>query len=446
MIKLRALALLLLWVAAPAAAQQRSAAPLPAGPLRSIEVDRIVAVVGTHAVLFSEILEQINFARANGAQIPEDSLSQLMMAREILGEIVDQEVLVAVSKEYKIDVLDSEVSAQVDQRMRKIREQFESEGEYREALKREGFGSPEEFRKQSLDRAKKAELQKRAVDSLRAKGRIAPANVTESEVADAFEKMKSSLDRRPATIAFRQIVLKPRAGDVARAAAIAKLDSLRVEIEGGAEFDTVAKRESMDQISAALGGDLGWNRRGVMVAEFDRMMFALTPGKLSPIVETAFGFHMIRVDRVRTGEVKARHILITPTVDSADVALARLRADTVVALWKGGTPYDTLIARYHDLDEERSIPEGVPRDSLPAEYRVALENVAANGLTAPFEIPGRARGANKWVVAQVLLRKEAGDYELGEFQERVRQQLREEKAIRRALDTLRREVYVSIRL
>lgn len=443
--RLRALTLLLCGVAAPAMAQQRPA-PLPAGPLRSIEVDRIVAVVGTHAVLFSEILEQINFARANGAQIPEDSLAQLEMAREILGEIVDQEVLVAVSKDYKINVLDSEVSAQVDQRMRKIREQFKSESEYREALKREGFGSPEEFRKQSLERAKKAEMQKRAVDSLRAKGRIAPANVTESEVADAFQKMKAGLDRRPATIAFRQLVVKPRASDAARAAAIAKLDSLRREIEGGAEFDSVAKRESMDQLSAELGGDLGWNRRGVMVPEFDRMMFAIAPGKLSPIVETSFGFHMIRVDRVRAGEVKARHILIMPKVDSTDGELARQRADSALALWKAGTPYDTLIARFHDVDEERSIPEGVPRDSLPAEYRVALENVPANGFTVPFAIPNRSVGPNKWVIAQVLVRKEAGEYELGEFQERVRQQLREEKSIRRALDTLRREVYVSLRL
>ena len=59
------------------------------------------------------------------------------------------------------------------------------------------------------------------------------------------------------------------------------------------------------------GGDLGWNRRGPMVPEFDRVMFALNPGVLSPSWRP-FGYHIIRVDRVQPAEVKARHILHPP--------------------------------------------------------------------------------------------------------------------------------------
>ena len=99
-----------------------------------------------------------------------------------------------------------------------------------------------------------------------------------------------------------------------------------------------------------------------------------------------------------------------------------------------------------DYDEERSIPEGLARDSLPAEYRVALKDVAVNGFTQIFALPDRGSGLNKWAVAQVLVSKPEGAFTLEEYQENIRKQLREEKSIRRTLDNLRREIYVSLRI
>jgi peptidyl-prolyl cis-trans isomerase SurA len=247
-------------------------------------------------------------------------------------------------------------------------------------------------------------------------------------------------------VGFRQIVVKirPRAENVDRARRLT--DSLRNELERGANFDSLAMKYSQDEGSAVRGGDLDWQRRGVMVPEFERMMFALLPGRISPLVQTQFGFHVIRVDRVRAGEVRARHILIKPDVDSTDLLNARAVADTVLDLWKKGTPYDTLLARYHDFDEERSIPEGIPRDSLPAEYRVALRNVPVNGFSPIFALPDRSSGYNKWTIAQVLVSKPEGRFTLEEYQENIRKQLKEEKSIRRTLDNLRREMYVSLRI
>jgi hypothetical protein len=133
-------------------------------------------------------------------------------------------------------------------------------------------------------------------------------------------------------------------------------------------------------------------------------------------------------------------------VDSGDVEQARVRADSVLMLWRAGTPFDTLVARFHDRSEERVIPEGYPRDSLPAEYRVALRDVPEGGFTPVFALPDRATGFNKWGVVQVTELREAGTFTLEEYQERIRQQLRDEKATRRTLDNLRREMYVSLRL
>ncbi len=426
-------------LAMPAGAQTPTA-------LKGIEVDRIVGVVGTHPILFSEVLEAINFARAGGLQLPADSMGQIQVAREFLGRIVDKEVLITVAKDYKIEVTESDVASSVERDLDRARGQFRTDAEFRSALQREGFGTPEEYRKKAVEAAIRDEQQRRAVDSLKAKGRLAPANVTEAEVTAAFERLRRELPPRPASVAFRQIVVKltPGAANVARARAL--MDSLHAELEKGADFDSLARKFSMDEGSAVKGGDLDWQRRGVMVAEFERWMFALAPGRLSPVVETEFGFHVIRVDRVRAGEVRARHILIKPDVDSADVAIARLRADTVLTLWRGGMAYDSLVKRYHDITEERTIPDGVPRDSLPAEYRVALRDVPANGLSAVFALPDRRTGLNKWAVVQVIGLKAAGVVTLEEYQENIRKQLREEKSIRRTLDILRREIYVSLRL
>ncbi len=425
-------------LAMPAGAQTPTA-------LKGIEVDRIVGVVGTHPILFSEVLEAINFARAGGLQLPADSLGQMQVAREFLGRIVDKEVLITVAKDYKIEVTESDVASSVERDLDRARGQFRTDAEFRAALQSEGFGTPEEYRKKAVEAAIRDEQQRRAVDSLKAKGRLAPANVTEAEVREAFEKVRTEMPPRPASVSFRQIVVKvhPRAESVARARDL--IDSIRVELEKGASFEDAAKRFSMDA-AAEKGGDLDWARRGKMVPEFDRMMFALMPGRISPVVETSYGFHIIRVDRVRAGEVRARHILIRPVVDSADLRASRARADTVLDLWRSGAPFDALVARFHDMDEERTIPEGVPRDSLPADYRMALTNVPVNGFTSVFALPVSGSGFNKWAVAQVLVSKPAGQVTLEEYQESIRRQLREEKSIRRTLDNLRREIYVSLRL
>lgn len=413
--------------------------------MRIVDVDRVVAIVAKKPILFSEVIEQVNYARARGLEIPRDSAGQMAIAREVLGQMVDQELLVTVAHDFNITVPESEVATSVDRNLQQIRAQFGGEAEYRAALIREGFGTPEEYRRRSIEEATRSSLQTKAIDTLRALGRLAPVNVSEREVAEAFERMKGQLGPRPATVAFRQIVVAPQATAEARARARSLVDSLRLALEAGADFDSVARAFS-DDGSAAVGGDLGWARRGKMVPAFDQMMFALLPGRISPVVQTEYGFHVIRVDRVRPGEVRARHILITPHIDSADVRRAKLRADSALALWRGGMSYDTLVARFHDVAEEKTIPEGVPIDSLPVEYRLALRTVPSGAFSEVFALPQPGTTVNKWVFVQMIEARPAGEYSLSEFQERVRAQLKEEKSTRRTLDALRREYYVSLRL
>jgi peptidyl-prolyl cis-trans isomerase SurA len=297
-----------------------------------------------------------------------------------------------------------------------------------------------------VDRAKRDLFQQRAIDSLKAKGRMPSVAISEPEIAEAFEKAKDRLPRRPATVTFRQIIVSPRPSEASRKATLAKMDSLRAEIAKGTDFEVVAKRESQDPGSKDLGGDLGWARRGMMVPAFDQMMFALNPNVVSPTVETVFGAHIIRVDRIRPAEVKARHILLRWNMDSSDVLRARAEADSTLAAWKKGASYDSLVTKHHDDAELRLMADPVPRDSLPPAYRDALADKKAGDFAGPFLIPNPQNGLSKVVVLQLTSAEESGDLKLSDVRERIRAQLAQEKTARRILDQLRKEMYVSIRM
>ena len=429
----------------------RAPAAAPAASDTSIvPLDRIVAIVGDQPITQYDLQERmLALQQQPGFKPPADETEYSKLANEVLSQLIDEEVLVQYAGKLKITIEDRELATNADRQLKEIRGRFASDGEFRTELAKAGLGTPEEYRRFLMDQLRRTELQRRAIAKMREEGKIPPVNVSPAEVEEAFNRTKTTLPRRPATVTFRQIVVAPKASQRAKDIARARAESLLVEIKGGAEFERIAKRESADSGSREQGGDLGWNRRGQMVAEFDRWMFGLRPGDLSPVVETVHGFHIIRVDRVQPGEVKARHILVQPKVDSADVARARAEADSVAQQWAAGVSFDSLAKKHHDYGsgEETSILTPVPRDSsgLPASYRTAFEGKKANDIVGPFQIPG-VRGLPKFVVAQLVTVDEGGEYKLIDLRERVRQQLSEEGSYRRVLDTLRKQMYVDIRL
>ena len=420
-----------------------SAALPPAQNPANIPVDRVVAVVGSQVVLWSDVMNSINQQRAAGLQLPPDSAAQAALAKEALNALVDEEILVQKAHLMKIEVTPDEVNRSVDEQARRVRQQFQTDEEYRTELRNAGFGTPEEYRRTLYEQFYRRALQQRVFEELRktAVGR----NVSEAEITESFERNKASLQGAPATVTFRQVVVAPKASEDSKKRARAKADSILAEVRRGGDFEQIAKRESMDPTSKPQGGDLGWNRRGAMVPEFERVMFALNPGQVSGVVETAFGFHIIKVDRVQAAEVKARHILISPTIDSADVAAARAEAQLVATQLRNGAAFDSIITKHHDPAEEKGILQPFVRDSLPVSYATALAGKKAGDVTDPFELVS-PRGAAKWAVVQLVTVNEAGQFNEAEVKERIRAQLVAEKATRSLLDDLRRQTYVAIKL
>jgi peptidyl-prolyl cis-trans isomerase SurA len=211
----------------------------------------------------------------------------------------------------------------------------------------------------------------------------------------------------------------------------------------------------MDLLTKETGGDLGWSRRGPNLPEFERWLFgtpylaALSPGQLSPVFETTYGYHIVRVDRVQPGEVKARQILIMPKIDSADLARTKVLADSVAAMLKSGVSFDTLAKKYNDYagKEETSILTPFWRDSLPVPYQQAFL-LAKPGSVSVFQIPGSSQRPDvpKFVVAQLLTVDEGGDRTLLEMRAAIRSELAQRGGIHRYVDGLKKETYVSVRL
>jgi parvulin-like peptidyl-prolyl isomerase len=93
-----------------------------------------------------------------------------------------------------------------------------------------------------------------------------------------------------------------KAEELTKPQARAKAEEVLKRVRAGEDFATLARQFSTDPGSKENGGDLGWFGKGRMVPEFEKAAFALQPGQVSDIVESQFGFHIIKVDERRTGD------------------------------------------------------------------------------------------------------------------------------------------------
>ncbi|MEY4579122.1 MAG: hypothetical protein RL701_3825 [Pseudomonadota bacterium] len=127
-----------------------------------------------------------------------------------------------------------------------------------------------------------------------------------------------------------------------------RAEQLLARAQKGEDFSALAKQNSEDVGSAKKGGDLGWNPKGRMVKPFDDAQFALAPGQLSELVRSNFGFHIIKVDGVREGDVPVaeakRELAERLYLERHSSDLAKIAAEKALAQLKAGTSADDLNA------------------------------------------------------------------------------------------------------
>jgi peptidyl-prolyl cis-trans isomerase SurA len=423
-----------LLVAAPVAAQQPGQpSPLPGEEL----VDRVIAVVGDTVLLLSDVHEELQQLEASG-RLPADASQREAIANQVVESRVNDLLLLSAARRDGVEVSDAEVAEMVNQSMNAVRRQFASEAEFTAALAQWGR-SVEQYRTELAEQQRSQLLIQQFV-AQRLRNRSRPL-VSEDQIARAFSAQRDALGTRPATVSLQQVIVSPEPTAEARARALATAEDVLRQLSEGGEFEVLARRYSEDPGSREHGGDLGWFRRGRMVRNFEDVAFALRPGQLSPIVETEFGFHIIRLDRVRGGERQARHILIRPEVTEADVSRARVRADSVMTAIRGGASAVNLARQYNTPDGEMEVTR-IPVDRLPPLYEEAIRDVPTGQLVGPLEMEGPT--GSRWAVVRVTGRTEAGPYTLDDVRDSLRTRLQEQEMVEQLVDQLRSEIHVLV--
>ncbi len=413
-------------------------------PAEEDVVERLVAIVGDSVVVQTQVVEEIDRMRLQGAPIPQlGSREYEELFRQILDQFVDRLiVLQAATKDSLLQVDESTIEEQVEEQIQSLVSEFGGQANLQQALAAEAM-TLTEYR-ESL----RSDARIRRVQQLFYQTRLAnapPVTVTEEEMLAAFEEARGTLQQRPRLITFRQVVVAPEASDAAKDSARSEAESLLARINAGEDFAELARIYSDDPGSAQVGGDLGWFRRGRMVREFEEAAFAMFDGQVSDVVESSFGFHIIKVERGRPGERSARHILLRPELTEEDIQGGRDLVQELMAQARDGADMRELWEAHGDQESPDSMTFAFDQISeLPPAYTI-LRTTPAGDFRGPIEydLPGGEKRIAFVLVEEI---REAGAYTFEDLRGQISGALQQEKQIEQLVESLRAATYVDIRM
>ena len=406
-------------------------------------VDRVMAIVGDSIILRTEIQEELQrMAMSEGVPLPDPGPELDQMMSEVLDQMINRSlVLQEAARDTLIRVNDSEIEDRVVARIDDVAQQFGGQSGLQQALATDGLNLAE-YR--DLLRTQIRQEQTQQLFLQRTLQNAPTIELSEDDLLTAFQASRAQLQQRPKIITFTQVVLKPTPSEISQQTARSEADSLLGEIQGGSNFEELAQLHSDDIGSAELGGDLGWFRRGMMVTEFDEAAFSMRDGQVSDIVQTEFGYHIIKIERSRAGEKRGRHILVIPEMTETDIQRTRDTASVVLGRVKAGEPMEILFSQYSD--EEAPDTLRVPFDQidqLPPGYGVIATGVG-NEVIGPIEYE-TPRGEIRLAVVKVEEVREAGAYTFEDLRGQVAAQLQEQRQYARILEELRAKTHIEIR-
>ncbi len=246
--------------------------------------DRIAAVVNGRAITLSDVEERIAPELARVPAGPAGVPQRKELLRQALGQLIDEQLVQGEATALGIDVSDEEVQRLVEQL---ARENHMDMAQFRQALAQQGLGMDS-----VRDSLKRQQLMMRLLQY-----KVKPRRVSDEEVQAAYANMTKTSDYE---VRARDIFVS--APDIASpeqvSAARARADAALRRVRAGESFAKVA-RDVSDGPTAKEGGDLGYFRRGQMLAQLEQAAFSLQPGEISGLIRIEGdhgGFHLVTVE------------------------------------------------------------------------------------------------------------------------------------------------------
>jgi peptidyl-prolyl cis-trans isomerase D len=339
---------------------------------------------------YGDYLER--YRRATGESLNHEQARAMGVRRQILDSLVDRQLVVAHAERLGIQVPDAEVSRTI----REI-EAFRTDGRFDQELfdryVRNVLGtSTGRF----FERVREDLLHERVLAAVRSGVKVAPGEVwaryveendqidleyvrlspvqyrakatpTDAQVQEVLSTRRDEVEayyernafryERQERVRARHILIS--AGDEAteeeRAEARSKAESLLERARAGEDFAALAEEHSDDPGSRSRGGDLDWFPRGQMVPPFEQAAFSLEAGEISDVVETPFGFHVIRVEEHQAAHVESLDEVqedIARDILKSELAkdLARAEAEAILAEARTGRTLADVVGREAEDD------------------------------------------------------------------------------------------------
>ena len=410
-------------------------------------IDEVIWVVGDEAILRSEVEQERKRMLYQGEKIEGDPYGIIPEQMAIQKLFINQAIIDS------IEVNDEQVNQQVDAQVNYMIQQIGSKEKLEEYFEKSLNEIRAEYRttikNQSIVQQERAHLTE-------------DISVTPSEVRMYYEQLpKDSIPFIATQVEVQIIALQPHIAQQTIDGIKARLRDYTQRVTSGeSQFSTLAILYSEDPGSAPLGGELGFKTRNAFVPEFSNVAFQLTdPSRVSKIVETEFGYHIIQLIERRGDRANFRHILLTPKVSSKEIQEARATLDTIKMDLDSAKFTFEEAAKFLSSDKYTKNSSGLMTsqrtgaalqfmDELPSEVARMVVNMKVGEISQPFNMKDPRTSRDQ--VAIIKLRKrveghKATYYEDYQTLKKLYQEHVEEQVIDKFIRDKQKETYCKIK-